>query len=106
MYNKRELNLQPNETTIYMHTYLWRMHMKTLIDHLTEESRYQRKCRHLPEICFSSSYQLGALISKRFSERMASVANLLVDAHRIRLDQYNIDKMIVLRMSKRFIEIF
>ena len=36
---------------------------------------------------------------------MFSAANLLVDAHRIHLDHGNIDNMVVLRMSKRFIEI-
>ena len=35
---------------------------------------------------------------------MISTANLLVDVHRIRLEQDRIDKMIVLRMSKRFVE--
>ena len=35
---------------------------------------------------------------------MISEESLLVDAHRIRLDQDNIDKMIALCVSKRFIE--
>ena len=35
---------------------------------------------------------------------MMSAANLLIDAYRIRLDQGNKDKIIVLRMSKRLME--
>ena len=35
---------------------------------------------------------------------MISAANLLIDAYRIRLDQGNKDKIIVLRMSKRLME--
>ena len=47
------------------------------------------------------AYYLGVLTSESFSERMISVENLLVDAHQIRLDNDNIDKMVVLRMNKR-----
>ena len=39
-----------------------------------------------------------------FSERMISAANLLVTTHRLHLDHDHIDKMVVLRMNKRFME--
>ena len=58
----------------------------------------------LPEMCYDSPFQLGTLTSESFSERMVSVPNLLVDTHRLRLDDEHIDKMIVLCMSKRFVE--
>ena len=37
--------------------------------------------------------QLGALTSESVSELMVSVANILVDIHRIRFDHDNIDNM-------------
>ena len=56
-------------------------------------------------MCSNSPCQIGAKTSKRFSERIVSVSNLIFDMHHIRWDQNNIDKMIVLRMNKRFMKI-
>ena len=66
---------------------------KTLMDHLREESGEKCKFGSLPEMCSNALYQLGALKSEIFSERMINVANILVDVHHIRLDQDNIDKI-------------
>ena len=55
-------------------------------------------------MCCNSPIQLGALTSEIFSERMISAANVLVDAHRIHLNDDMIDKLIVLRMNKKFID--
>ena len=43
LHSKRELNSQPNEITIDAHDYLWGTNMKTLMDHLIEESGEQWK---------------------------------------------------------------
>ena len=77
--------------------------MKILLDHLIQESREERfGC--LPEICCNYPFKLGVLISESFSERIISTANPLVDIHRLHLNDDMIDKIIVLRMSKRFME--
>ena len=74
------------------------------MEHLIEENEECRKCACLPDMLSNSPCQLGALTSESFSERIISVANLLVDVHRILLDQSNIDNVIVLLMSKRFMK--
>ena len=61
--------------------------------HLMEENIEHRQFGHLPYMCSSSPYELGTLKSESFSKRMISAANLLVDAHRTRLDHDNIDKI-------------
>ena len=40
----------------------------------------------------------------KFSERMASAANLLVDTHRLHLNDGMIDYLIVLKMSKKLMK--
>ena len=74
------------------------------MNRLIEESGEQRKFRHLPEMCYASPCQLGALTSESFSERIIIAVNLLVNTYRIRLDQGNTDNMIDLRTSKRLME--
>ena len=54
-----------------------------------------RKCGCLPDIRNNSPCQLGTLIPESFSERMINVVNILAGMHRIRLDHYNIDKMVI-----------
>ena len=55
-------------------------------------------------MCRNYPYQLGALTSDSFSERMISASSVLVDTHRIRLDHDIIDKMVALRINKRYME--
>ena len=55
-------------------------------------------------MCTKYPVQLGALTSESFSERMISCANLLVDAHRLKFGDDVIDKLIVLRMNKKFMD--
>ena len=78
--------------------------MKTLQDHMIKESGEERKYRFLPEMCCNHPLQLGALTSESFSERFISVASLLVDAHRLRLNDEMIDEIIASHMSKKFID--
>ena len=78
--------------------------MKTLMKHSMEENGEHRKFGCLPDVLSNSPCQLGALVSKSFSERTISVVNLLVHAHRARLDHDNIDNMVILHMSKKPIE--
>ena len=53
-------------------------------------------------MCCNSPLQLGALTSESFSERIVSVANLLVDDHRLHSNDEMINKLIALRMDKKF----
>ena len=78
--------------------------MKILLDHLIQESVEERQCGCLPEMCCNCPCQLGALTSEIFFERMISTDNLLVDTHRLHLNDDMIDKLIVLHMNKRFME--
>ena len=55
-------------------------------------------------MCTNSPAQLGALTSESFSERMTSGANLLLDSCHLKFSDEMIDKLIVLRMSKKFID--
>ena len=70
--------------------------MKTLMDHLMEESGKHRKFRYLPNACSNSLFKLGTLASESFSKRMISATNLLVDYHRLYFDHDKINKMAVL----------
>ena len=78
--------------------------MKVILDHMTEVSGSERKFGCLPEMCTKSPVQLGALTSESFSERMMSSANLLVDTRLLKFGN-DIDKLIVLRMNKKFMDI-
>ena len=55
-------------------------------------------------MCKNFPCQFGALTSESFFERMISAANLLLDTHCLHLDHNHIDKMVVLRMHKRFMK--
>ena len=59
---------------------------------------------YLPLMCKSSPCQLGALNSQAFAERMISGANLIITKKRTRLDNELLEKLIVLRMNKKYIE--
>ena len=76
--------------------------MKSLLDYMAETSGPEIKFGCLLEMCTKFSVQLGALTSESFSERMTSCANLLVDANFLKFSDDMIDKLIVLRMSKKF----
>ena len=78
--------------------------MKILLDHLIQESGEECQFGHLPEMCCNSPSQLSVLTSESFSERIISTANLLVETHRLHLNDDMIDRIIVLRMNKRFME--
>ena len=78
--------------------------MKIVLENVTEVSGSERKFGCLPETCTKSPVQLGTMTSERFSERMTSSANLLVDTHCLKFGDGMIDKLIVLRMNKKFID--
>ena len=78
--------------------------MKINFDDLIQENGEERQFVYLPEIFCNSPYQLSVLNSESFSERMVSAANLLFDIHILHLNDDIIDKRVVLRMNKRFME--
>ena len=100
---KKELNLN-NDGKTCMCKHLWSVDMKMLLDHMTEVSREECRFGSLPEMCPNSPVQFGALTSESFSERIMSAANLLVDAHRLCFGDCMIDKLIALRMNKKFMD--
>ena len=87
-----------------MYKHLWSVNTKILLDHMTEVSGEERRFGCLLETCSNSPVQLGALTSESFSERMMSAANLLVHTHRLRFGDDMIDKLIALRMNKKFMD--
>ena len=77
--------------------------MKTLLDRMIKESREECKFGVLPEMWCNSPLQLGVFTSESFSERMISAANLLVDTHQLHSNDEMVDKLIALRVNKKFI---
>ena len=78
--------------------------MKMLLDHMTEVSGEERRFGNLPVMCSNSPVQIGEYALESFSERMASAANLLVDTHRLRFGDDMINKIVTLRMNKKFMD--
>ena len=103
MCSKKELNWCNNEK-LFLYNNLWGVDMKLLIDYVIEESGSEEKFGYLPEMCTKYPVQLGALTSESFSERMLSNVNLLVDPNRLKFGDDMIDKLIVLRMNKTFMD--
>ena len=93
-----------DDEKIDAHKHSWIINVKNLQDHVIKESEEERKFGFLPETCCNFPLQLGALISESFSERMISAANLLVDTHRLHLNNEMSDKLIALRTKKKFID--
>lgn len=58
----------------------------------------------LPHMASVSKFQLGALLSKSFAERMNSAGKNIVRDNRGKLDHEMIDKLVVLRMNRNFME--
>ena len=78
--------------------------MKLLIDCMIEESVSERKFGCLSEMHTKSLVHLGALTPESFSERMIINANLLVDSTSLKFGDDMIDKIIALRMNKKFMD--
>ena len=103
LHNKKELNWD-NDDDIETHKHLWSVNMKILLDHVIKESGDERKFGFLPEMCCNSPVQLGVLTSEIFPEIMISADNLLVDTHRLHLNDDMIDKLVVLCVNKKFMD--
>ena len=68
--------------------------MKILLDYMIKKSRGERQFGLLPEMCSNSPVYLGEFTSESFSEIMKSADNLLVDTHRMHLNDDMIDNLI------------
>lgn len=64
----------------------------------------QRKLCLLPLMMCCSKYQLGALNSQSFAERINSAANRVVTEDTIRINSTLVDMLVTLRMNKRFMD--
>ena len=79
--------------------------MKALIkDTLREDPANNNKFKLLPTIAKYSRFKLGSLCSQSFAERMNSDSQNIVTDNRNHLEQDTIDKLILIRMSKKFME--
>ena len=63
-----------------------------------------QKIQRAPKFLLNSPCKLGTLTLESFSERVISTENLLAYTHCIHLDHNHVDKMVTLRMDKRFME--
>ena len=81
------------------------MIMKTLMERLMEDNGEHINFGCVTDVRSDSSFQPGVLTSKSFSKRIVIIENLLVETHSARLYHDNIDKLVALCMSKRFMEI-
>mmetsp|Transcript_14675 Transcript_14675/g.16784 ORF Transcript_14675/g.16784 Transcript_14675/m.16784 type:complete len:103 (+) Transcript_14675:170-478(+) len=79
--------------------------MKPVLDSM-EKERIAREdiFGYLPIRCKSAPCQLGALCAQSFAERMISAGNLLITKKRTLMNDELINKLIVLRMTKTFME--
>ena len=77
--------------------------LKPMLDHLEKENK-GGKFGYLPLIMGCSVGQLGALNAESFAERVNSAAKLLIDDKNTSLADPLIDKLVVLRMNKSFME--
>ena len=60
---------------------------------------------YIPLMCKSSICQLGALNAQSFTERRISCGNLIITKKRTKLDDNTINKLVVLRMNRKFMEL-
>jgi len=58
----------------------------------------------LPHMAIVSKFQLEALLSQSFAERMNSTGNNIFRDNRGKLDHEMTDKLVVLRMNRNFME--
>ena len=72
---------------------------------MIQESGQENQFGYLLEMYSNPLCQLGVLTSDSFSERMTSASNVLVDTYWLHLHDEMTDKMILLCVSKRFMEI-
>ena len=83
---------------------LLKIELKPLMDEINELSKERENCFGcLPLMASSSKCQPGALNAQSFSERIKSVANPMTTKNRLHLEPELMDKLVTLRMNKRFI---
>ena len=79
--------------------------MSVVMKEAIRYSKANRNCfKLLPDMACHSKFQIGAVMSQSFSERMNSVGKVIFADNRTLLDADIINKLVVLRMNKRFIE--
>ena len=78
--------------------------MKVLLTEAKKLNDKDNRFGHLLTMCNATKFQLGALISQSFAERMNSAGNNIVTENRSSLGNETIDKLAILRMNRRFID--
>ena len=80
------------------------INMKVLLKEAHTLNEQNNCFGYLLNMCNSSKFQLGALVSQSFAERMNSAGKQIVRDNRNSLSDDLIEKLVVLRMNKRFID--
>lgn len=101
----RKLFNLPTEQNLCVIRDLMKLPLKPVMD-IMERANAEREniFGYLPLMCKNSPVQLGALSAQSFAERMISAGNLLITSKRTQLDDELINKLIVLRMNRKFME--
>ena len=94
----KDRNLDPFEDLMFVEMKL----IMEVIEKYNEEN--ESIFGYLPLMCKSSICQLGALNAQSFAERMISCGNLIITKKRTKLDDDTINKLVVLRMNRKFME--
>ena len=75
---------------------------------MKDDERYSalhiNKFKLLPLMAKCSKYQIGTLVSQSFAERMNSAGKNIVTDNRGKLDPEIVNKLVVLRMNRKFME--
>ena len=95
----------PKDQNLCVMEHMMKLPMKPVMD-IMERTNCEREniSGYLPLMCKNSPVQLGALSAQSFAERMISAGNLLITRKRTLLDDDLINKLIVLRMNRKFME--
>ena len=79
--------------------------MSVVMKEAIRYSKENRDCfKLLPDMACHSKFQIGAVMSQSFSERMNSAGRVVVTDNRTLLDTDVINELVVLRMNKKFME--
>jgi hypothetical protein len=106
IYDKEELGWNKDDTAVIPFEHLMDADVSKMMKEINSENkRLDNLFGFLPDMCKNSRCQLGALASQSFAERMNSCANLLLTKNRLTMSDDAIEKFVVLRMNKDFMQL-
>ena len=85
--------------------HLLQLDVKPIYDRINEVNNKNKECFGLlPFMMGCSKFQLGALNSQSFSERINSAANIVVTEGTMKINPIFVDKLVTVRMNERFMK--